>query len=107
MDDASQLLDALNRHMRTEDGTEITAYSSYYTGFIRDDIVNHNQSMADLAVQAFVGRFLMQAGERVVVSLANRHIKRREMYPEVKRTLLEVALLVAMFTLGYVLLRRN
>jgi tetratricopeptide (TPR) repeat protein len=37
------------------------------------------------------------------VSLANKRINRREMYPEIRHTLLEMMLVVAMATLAYVL----
>jgi hypothetical protein len=41
----------------------------------------------------------------MVVSLANKRINRRELYPEIRHTLLEMMLVVAMGTLAYVLVR--
>ena len=41
----------------------------------------------------------------MVVSLANRRIHRRELYPEMRHTLLEMMLVVAIATLAFVLVR--
>lgn len=104
MDDAS-LVASLNSHVVTEDATPITQLSSFYLATLRDSILMHNQSQADLLVQAYVGRYFMRSGERLVVSLANRRVKRRELYPEIRHTLLEMMLVVSIATLAYVLVR--
>jgi hypothetical protein len=104
MDD-NALIDSLNGHMITEDSTPITSESSFFKGILKDSIMLHNQSQADLLVQAYVGRFFLRSGERMVVSLANKRINRREMYSEIRHTLLEMMLVVAMGTIAYVLVR--
>lgn len=104
MDDV-MLLEALNEHLVTEDNIPITAASSFFQGVLKDSITLHNQSQADLLVQAYIGRFFLRSGERMVVSLANKRINRREMFPEIKHTLLEMMLVVAMGTLAYVLVK--
>ena len=104
MDDIS-LTTSLNGHVTTEDYTPITPYSSFYLSTLRDGILLHNQSQADLLVQAYVGRYFLRSGERLVVSLANKHINRREIYPEIRRTLLEMMLVVSVATLAYILVR--
>jgi hypothetical protein len=74
---------------------------------LRDSILLHNNSQAELMVQAFIGRYFLRSGERVMVSLANKRMARREIYPEIKHTLLEMMLVVAMATLAYVLVKFN
>ena len=106
MDD-SLLTSALNSHVDTEDSTPITPYSSFYISTLRDGILLHNHSQADLLVQAYVGRYFLRSGERLVVSLANKHINRRDIYPEIRRTLLEMMLVVSVATLAYVLVRAS
>ena len=106
MDDAS-LVTALNLHVGTEDATPITEFSSYYLNTLRDGILLHNQTQPDLLVQAYVGRYFLRSGERLMVSLANKHIHRREQYPEIRRTLLEMMLVVSVATLAYVLVRTS
>ena len=106
MDD-SVLSAALNRYVSTEDSTPITPYSSFYLTTLRDGILLHNQSQAELLVQAFVGRYFLRSGEQLVVSLANKRINRRELYPEIRRTLLEMMLVVSIATLAFVLVRAN
>ena len=103
--DENSLIDALNTHLTTEDLTPITAMSSFFQTILRDSLILHNQSQADLLVQAYIGRYFLRSGERVVVSLANKRINRRELYPEIKHTLLEMMLVVAMGTLAYALVR--
>ena len=103
--DESGLIDSLNMHLSTEDSTPITAASAFFQSALKDSILLHNQSQADLLVQAYIGRYFLRSGERVVVSLANKRITRRELYPEVRHTLLEMMLVVAMGTLAYVLVR--
>ncbi len=99
----SLLLAALNAHLLTEDGTPVTAASAFYRDTLRDSIMRHNHSQADLLVQAFIGRYLLRSGERVMASLANKRMSRRESYPEIRYTLLEMMLVVAMVTLAHVL----
>jgi hypothetical protein len=41
------------------------------------------------------------------VSLANKHVHRRELYPELRRTLLEMMLVVSIATLAYVLVHTS
>ena len=82
MDDSS-LLDSLNQHVTTEDSTPITYASSFFQGVLKDSLLLHNQSQADLLVQAYIGRYFLRSGERIVVSLANKRVNRREMYPEI------------------------
>lgn len=103
--DETALINSLNAHLSTEDSTPITAASSFFQSNLRDSVALHNQSYSDLLVQAYVGRYFMRSGERMVVSLANKRINRREMYPEIRHTLLEMMLVVAMATLAYVLVR--
>ena len=106
MDDES-LANALNRYVNTEGSIPITQYSSFYLSTLRDSILLHNQSQAELLVQAYVGRYFMRSGEQLVVSLANKRINRRELYPEIRRTLLEMMLVVSVATLAFVLVRAN
>jgi hypothetical protein len=103
--DEMSLINSLNAYLSTEDSTPITPASSFFQTTLRDSIALHNQSYTDLLVQAYVGRYFMRSGERMVVSLANKRINRREMYPEIRHTLLEMMLVVAMATLAYVLVR--
>ena len=103
--DEMSLVDSLNMHLSTEDSTPITPVSSFFQSTLKDSILLHNQSQADLLVQAYIGRYFLRSGERVVVSLANKRINRRELYPEITHTLLEMMLVVAMGTLAYVLVR--
>ena len=74
---------------------------------MRDSIVLHNQSQAELLVQAYVGRYFMRSGERLVVSLANKRINRRDLYPEIRHTLLEMMLVVSIATLAYILVQAS
>ena len=104
MDDSS-LLDSLNQHVTTEDSTPITYASSFFQGVLKDSLLLHNQSQADLLVQAYIGRYFLRSGERIVISLANKRVNRREMYPEIRHTLLEMMLVAAMATLAYVLVK--
>jgi hypothetical protein len=106
MDDGA-LCASLNLHVGTEDSTPITPFSAYYISTLRDSIVLHNQSQAELLVQAFVGRYFMRSGERLMVSLANKRINRREMFPEIRHTLLEMMLVVSIATLAYILVRAS
>lgn len=103
--DEDNLIDSLNTYMSTEDSTPITSASTFFQTTLRDSIILHNQSQADLLVQAYIGRYFLRSGERMVVSLANKRLNRRELYPEIKHTLLEMMLVVAMGTLAYVLVR--
>jgi hypothetical protein len=105
--DESSLVNSLNTHLSTEDATPITAASAFFQSVLKDSLRLHNQSQADLLVQAYIGRYFLRSGERVVVSLANRRVTRKELYPEVRNTLLEMMLLVAMGTLAYVLVRSD
>jgi hypothetical protein len=104
--DEMQLINALNQNLATEDGTMITSESSFYKTTLLNSILLHNSSQAELLVQAFIGRFLQRNGEKLVVSLANHKLRRREMYQEVKHTFLEMMLVVALTTLAYVLLKK-
>jgi hypothetical protein len=105
--DESSLVNSLNTHLSTEDATPITTASAFFQSVLKDSLQLHNQSQADLLVQAYIGRYFLRSGERVVVSLANRRVTRKELYPEVRNTLLEMMLLVAMGTLAYVLVRSD
>lgn len=104
MDDV-EIIGSVNEYIATEDSTPVTLASSFYQTMLRDSIMLHNHSQAELLVQAFIGRYFIRSGERVVVSLANKRMTRREMYPEIKHTMLEMMLVVAMATLGYVLVK--
>jgi uncharacterized protein involved in response to NO len=106
MDEAA-LIASLNAYLTTEDSMPITAQSSFFQSALRDSIFLHNQSQADLLVQAYIGRYFLRSGERVVVSLANKRVNRREMYPEIRNTLSEMMILVAMATLAYVLVKMD
>lgn len=106
MDDL-EIIGSLNQYISTEDNTPVTLASAFYQNMLRESIMLHNHSQAELLVQAFIGRYFLRSGERVVVSLANKRMTRREMYPEIKHTLLEMMLVVAMATLGYVLVKLN
>jgi hypothetical protein len=106
MDD-EEVLNSLNAYITTEDRTPMTAASAFYTGMLRDSILLHNNSQAELMVQAFLGRYFIRSGVRVMVSLANKRMARREIYPEIKHTLLEMMLVVAVATLAYVLVKLN
>lgn len=103
----TEILNTLNEYISTEDNTPITIASSFYQNMLRKSITLHNQTHAELLVQAFIGRYFIRSGEQVIISLANKRIARREMYPEIKHTLLEMMLVVAMATLGYVLVKLN
>jgi hypothetical protein len=74
---------------------------------LRDSILLHNHTQAEMMVQAFIGRYFIRSGEKVLVSLANKRMSKRENYPEIKHTLLEMMLVVAMATLAYVLVKLN
>ena len=104
MDDAS-VVSALNLYLDTEDSTSITPFSSFYLSTLRDSIMLHNQSLPELLVQAYIGRYFLRSGERMVVSLANKRVNRRELYPAIRHTLLEMMLVVSIATLAYVLVR--
>jgi len=106
MDDLS-LATALNLYVNTEDSTPITPFSAFYLSTLRDSILLHNQSQPELLVQAYVGRYFLRSGERLVVSLANKRVNRREMYPEIRHTLLEMMLVVSIATLAYILVRAS
>jgi hypothetical protein len=106
MDD-SELSYALNKYISTEDGVPITPLSGYFQQSIRDSILMHNQTQYDILVQAFIGRYFMRSGEKIVVSLANRRINRREIYSDLKHALLEMMLVVSITTLAYVLVKMN
>jgi hypothetical protein len=106
MDD-TEILDSLNSYIATEDGTPVTAASAFYNTMLRDSILLHNHTQAEMMVQAFIGRYLIRSGEKVLVSLANKRMSKRENYPEIKHTLLEMMLVVAMATLAYVLVKLN
>ena len=106
MDD-TEILSSLNQYVATEDSTPVTYASSFYQTMLRDSIMLHNHSHSELLVQAFIGRYFIRSGERVMVSLANKRMSRREMYPEIKHTMLEMMLVMAMATLGYVLVKLN
>ena len=105
--DETALIASLNAYLSTEDSMPITAQSSFFQSALRDSIFLHNQSQADLLVQAYIGRYFLRSGERVVVSLANKRVNRREMYPEIRNTLSEMMILVAMATLAYVLVKMD
>lgn len=105
--DEVALLDAVNAHMITEDSTPITAASSFFQTALRDSLLLHNQSQADLMVQAFVGRYFLRSGEHLVVSLANKHLKRRDQFREITHTLLEMMLVVAMATMAYLVVKMD
>jgi len=104
--DETELITALNQYMATEDGTMITSESTFYKLTLMDSVLLHNASYPELLVQAFIGRFLQRSGEKLVVSLANHKMRRREMYQEVKHTFLEMMLVVALTTLAFVLLKK-
>ena len=106
MDDLS-LVSALNSYVSTEDSIPVTQFSSYYLSTLRDSILLHNQSQSELLVQAYIGRYFLRSGERLVVSLANKRVNRREMYPEIRHTLLEMMLVVSIATLAYILVRAS
>jgi len=105
MDDDVLLLTSLNRYIHTEDLIPITSASTFFQTVLRNSIILHNESQTDLLVQAFIGRYFLRSGEDIIISLANHRINRRELYPEIRHTLLEMMLVVAMATLAYVLLR--
>lgn len=104
MDDDS-LINSLNQFLITEDSTPITAASSFFQNALKESILLHNQSYTDILVQAYIGRYFLRSGEQMVVSLANKRIHRRELYPEMRHTLLEMMLVVAIATLAFVLVR--
>jgi hypothetical protein len=102
----TDLIPILNEYFSTEDGTIIVPESGFYRSTLLDSIVLHNVSQAELMVQAYIGRFLYRSGERLIVSLANHKMRRREIYKEVRHTLLEMMLVIALTTLAFVLLKR-
>lgn len=104
MNDDEAILESLNHYVITEDGTPILQESLFYKNILRSSLMMHNQSLADVAVQAYIGRYFIQSGERLMVSLANKRLRKRELYSEVRHTLLEMMLTVAVVTLAYVLL---
>jgi hypothetical protein len=99
------LVSSLNAFVTTEDSTPITPFSAFYLSTLRDSIILHNQSQADLLVQAYVGRYFIRSGERLVISLANRRISRKDLFPEIRHTLLEMMLVVSIATLAFILVR--
>ncbi len=105
--DEDALLALLSQYLHTEDSIPTTSASTFFQNALRESILLHNQSQADLLVQAYVGRYFLRSGEKLFVSLANKRINRRELYPEIRHTLLEMMLVVAMATLAYVLVRRD
>ena len=104
MDDDIAILESVNRYILTEDNTPILQESLFYSSVLRNSLLMHNQSYANVAVQAYIGRYFIQSGERVIVSLANKRLRKKDMYSEVRHTLLEMMLTVAIVTLAYVLL---
>ena len=104
--DEFDVLMALNRYIPTEDHSPITNYSPFFRTTLMDSITLHNHTYGELLVQAYVGRTLMNSGERLVASLAHGRLRRRELLPQVRHTLLEMMLVVAMATLAYVLLKK-
>lgn len=104
-DDVLALVSACNAHLATEDGTPITADSSFFKDILSRNVVLHNQTFPELMVQAYVGRYFMHSGERIIVSLANKRVRRREIYEEIRHTMLEMMLVVTMATLAYVLVK--
>ena len=104
MDD-NALIASLNAFIQTENAAPITSASAFYQTVLKDSILLHNQSYTDLLVQAYIGRYFLRSGEHMVVSLANKRINRRELYQEIRHTLLEMMLMVAMGTLAFVLVR--
>lgn len=104
MDDAA-LIDACNSHIMTEDNTPITASSSFFQTILKENVLLHNHSQAELLVQAFIGRYFMHSGEQMVVSLAKKRVNRRELYSEIRNTLLEMMVVVTIVTLAYVLVK--
>jgi hypothetical protein len=104
--EALDVVNALNRYVPTEDSTPITPLSPYFRSTLWHDVAEHNQTQADIVVQAFIGRMLMSSGEQLIASLAHGRLRRRELVPHVRHTLLEMMLVVAMATLAYVLLKK-
>ena len=104
--DALDVVNALNRYVPTEDSAPITVITPYFSNTLWHDVIEHNQTQAELVVQAFVGRMLMSSGEQLVASLAHGRLRRRELVSHVRHTLLEMMLVVAMATLAYVLLKK-
>ena len=105
--DETALVTALNQYVSTEDGVPVTPFSSFYVSSLRDSLLLHNHTQYDLIVQAYIGRYFMRSGEKVVLSLANKRMHRRELYPEIKHALLEMMLVVSITTLAYVLVKLN
>lgn len=101
------ILTALNRYIPTEDSSPITHYSPFFRTTLLYDVAHHNHTYGELLVQAYVGRTLMNSGETLVASLAHGRLRRRELLPHVRHTLLEMMLVVAMATLAYVLLQKK
>ena len=106
MDDTA-ISNALNMYMGTEDSIPITPFSSFFLTTLRDSVTLHNHSHAELLVQAYIGRYFMRSGERLMVSLANKRVNRREIYPEIRHTLLEMMLVVSIATMAYILVRAS
>ena len=106
-DNDEAILQSLNNYITTEDGTPILQESLFYKNVLRNSLLMHNHSLADVAVQAYIGRYFIQSGERLMVSLANKRLRKRELYSEIRHTLLEMMLTVAIVTLAYVLLVKS
>ena len=103
--DENALIAFLNAFIQTDYAAPITSASAFYQTILKDGILLHNQSYTNLLVQAYMGRYFLLSGEHIVVSLANNSINRRELYQEIRHTLLEMMLMVAMGTLAFVLVR--
>ena len=88
--------------MITEDSTPVTVASSFFQTALRESLLLHNQSQADLIVQGLQAATfwpkILGSGERLVVSLADKHIT---------HTLLEMMLVVAMTTLAYLVAKTD
>ena len=104
--DSLDLITALNKFVPTEDNAPITYNSPFFRGTLWNEVVRHNQTNAEILVQAYIGRMFMDSGERLIASLAHGRLRRRELLPRVRHTLLEMMLVVAMATLAYVLLKK-
>jgi hypothetical protein len=56
-----------------------------------------------MMVQAYVGRYFLGAGERLVLSAVTGRLSPRQIYTDIRETMLQVMLMVAIATLAFIL----
>jgi hypothetical protein len=106
-EDLASYAQAFNRYISTEDGSLVTMHTPILEKVVYEIMVYNATSLFDIAMQAYVARFLISSGETVTASIIDSRMKKKDAYSSVRYVLLEVMLSTTLAALIFMLYKQT